>query len=145
MAAEELPEVIEVWYQSLAASLAGLRPEQRRTEAEYRAFFRDVVAPTRELWVIALGEHVAGVKALLGDELERLYIEPSAQRRGLGSLLVEHAQSLHPGGLWLVTHQTNTAARRFYEGHGFVACAYGVSPAPESEPDVEYRWPSKQG
>jgi hypothetical protein len=32
------------------------------------------------------------------------------------------------------------AARAFYEWHGFSVVAFGVSPAPESERDVEYRW-----
>jgi hypothetical protein len=27
-----------------------------------------------------------------------------------------------------------------YEGQGFVAVKYGLSPAPESAPDVEYHW-----
>jgi hypothetical protein len=31
-------------------------------------------------------------------------------------------------------------ARSFYEKQGFVAVYSGVSPPPESEPDVEYRW-----
>ena len=29
---------------------------------------------------------------------------------------------------------------RFYERRGFVATRFGVSPAPESEPDVQYEW-----
>ncbi len=28
----------------------------------------------------------------------------------------------------------------FYEKNGFIAEKYGISPPPESEPDVEYHW-----
>ena len=30
--------------------------------------------------------------------------------------------------------------RRYFERRGFEVFEYGVSPPPESEPDVEYRW-----
>jgi len=42
----ELAVVIDVWYRSLRGSLAWMRPEQLRTEEEYKCFFRDVVAGT---------------------------------------------------------------------------------------------------
>ena len=32
------------------------------------------------------------------------------------------------------------ASRAFYEKYGFTAEKFGVSPPPESEPDVEYHW-----
>jgi hypothetical protein len=38
------------------------------------------------------------------------------------------------------TFQRNDVARAFYAKHGFVEMAFGISPAPESEPDVEWRW-----
>ncbi len=44
MEPDELGAVIDVWHRSLVDSLNWLRPEQRSSEAEYRAFFRDVVA-----------------------------------------------------------------------------------------------------
>jgi ribosomal protein S18 acetylase RimI-like enzyme len=54
--------------------------------------------------------------------------------------LLAHACSLSPQGLELHTHQQNTGARRFYERHGFAAVRFGLSPPPESAPDVEYHW-----
>jgi ribosomal protein S18 acetylase RimI-like enzyme len=47
---------------------------------------------------------------------------------------------LSPNGLELHTHQENESACAFYEKHGFAAVKYGISPAPESVPDVEYHW-----
>jgi hypothetical protein len=40
----------------------------------------------------------------------------------------------------LYTLQINTNARAFYERNGFRALKFGLSPPPESEPDVEYHW-----
>jgi hypothetical protein len=51
-----------------------------------------------------------------------------------------------PSGLELRTHQENHAARALYEKQGFVAVGFGLSPPPESAPDVEYHWrPSNLG
>ena len=38
------------------------------------------------------------------------------------------------------THQQHAQARAFCEKHGFRAVKFGISPPPESEPDVEYHW-----
>jgi len=56
------------------------------------------------------------------------------------SSLSQLAKAMHPNGLELHTHQENRAARRLYEKHGFKAVKFGVSPPPESAPDVEYHW-----
>jgi hypothetical protein len=45
--------------------------------------------------------------------------------------------SLH---LWLYTFSANAGGRLCYEKNGFVPVRFGVSPAPESEPDVEHHW-----
>jgi ribosomal protein S18 acetylase RimI-like enzyme len=136
----ELAEATDVWYRSLAGSIAYMRAEQRRREEDDRGFFREVVALTREVWVAVSDERLVGVMALGGSEVDRLYVAPEAQGRGIGAALLEHAKSLHPDGLTLVTHQRNTGACRFYERHGFVAGKLGLSPPPESEPDVIYAW-----
>jgi putative acetyltransferase len=140
MGPNELAEVTDAWYRSLIGSLAYMRPEQLRSEEAYKGFFREVVATTRDLWVAELEGRVAGVLALEGNEIDRLYVAPEAQRRRVGTTLLEHAKVLHPKGLTLVTHQRNTGACRFYEQHGFEARELGTSPPPENEPDVKYAW-----
>jgi ribosomal protein S18 acetylase RimI-like enzyme len=140
MARSELDEVIDVWYRSLLGSLSYMRPEQLRSEEAHKGFFRDVVATTRDVWVAERGGRVAGVLALEGNEIDRLYVAPEAQGQRIGTALMAHAKSLHANGLTLVTHQRNTGARRFYERHGFRARELGTSPPPENEPDVRYAW-----
>lgn len=140
LAPGELAEATDVWYRSLAASIAYMRPEQRRREEDDKGFFREVVAVTREVWVAVADGRIVGVLALEGSEVDRLYVAPEAQARGIGTALLEHAKSLRPRGLTLVTHQRNVSARRFYERHGFEAGKVGLSPPPENEPDVWYTW-----
>jgi ribosomal protein S18 acetylase RimI-like enzyme len=75
-----------------------------------------------------------------GDFIDRLYVDPKYHRRGIGQALMDYAKTLSPSHLWLYTHLANKMARAFYEKNGFVAEKFGISPAPESEPDVEYHW-----
>ena len=63
---------------------------------------------------------------------------------GKTSLMISLARELAPDGLTLFTHQRNNRARTFYERRGFRAVASGISPPPESEPDVKYAWDPRE-
>jgi GNAT superfamily N-acetyltransferase len=72
--------------------------------------------------------------------LEKLYVEPSEQNRGVGTALLDKAKELRPDELYLWVFQTNPA-RRLYERHGFelVKLTDGAENM-EREPDALYRW-----
>jgi len=100
-----------------------------------------------ELWV---AEEDGRLLGFLGIErstnldaavLERLYVEPAEQNRGVGTALLEKAKELRPEGLYLWVFQKNPA-RRLYERHGFdlVRLTDGADNM-EREPDALYRWP----
>ena len=82
--------------------------------------------------------------AMNKDFIDQLYIHPDYWRQGIGDALLKFARKRSPGHLWLYTLQVNMNARAFYEKNGFIAERFGVSPAPESEPDVEYHWRNHQ-
>jgi GNAT superfamily N-acetyltransferase len=110
------------------------------TVEEDRDYFRRVIQVKNDLWVAEIDERPAAFMAIAGDFVDQLFVAPELQRRGLGAALLAHARGLSPVGLRLFTFQVNADARAFYEKHGFVVARLGVSPPPESEPDVEYHW-----
>ena len=61
-----------------------------------------------------------------GMELERIYVVPEAQGRGIGekimAFVLEVAQAKQKGYLWLGVWEKNTRAIRFYERLGFERC-----------------------
>jgi ribosomal protein S18 acetylase RimI-like enzyme len=75
------------------------------------------------------------------EVLEKLYVDPEAQNRGVGTALLDQAKALRPGGFVLWVFQKNTGAIRFYERHGFdlVKLTDGAENM-EREPDALYRW-----
>ena len=115
---------------------------------EHVALIAERILEHEELWVAEedgcllgfLGiEHSTNLGA---DVLERLYVEPEHQNRGVGVTLLDKAKDLRPGGLYLWVFQRNEGARRLYEREGFrlVKLTDG-SENMEREPDALYRWP----
>jgi ribosomal protein S18 acetylase RimI-like enzyme len=136
----EIDEVIRLWHVTKLDAYPYLPLEQGRTIEEDGRFFRDVILPRTSVWVAQDGAAIVGFLAIEGSYVDRLYIHPMHQRRGVGTALMARAKALSPNGVQLHTHVKNTQARAFYEQHDFTAVKFGISPPPESEPDVEYHW-----
>jgi ribosomal protein S18 acetylase RimI-like enzyme len=138
MQPHELEEIVRVWRRSRDDVQPWLEARMRYTPADDLAFFRDVIARECQVWIAAEAGAVLGLIALHDGFIEQLYVDPRTQRSGVGRALLEKAAELSPNGLSLYTHQRNTRARAFYERLGFRPVAFGVSAAPECEPDVRY-------
>ncbi len=138
--------VAAVWHRSGLAAYTYLPTWQALTLERALLVFREVIAPRCDLWVGTVDEQVVAYLAMNGSYIDRLYVDPPWQRQGWGRRLIELAKVLSPAGLELHTHQQNDAARTLYDKMGFTAVKYGLSPPPESAPDVEYHWrPSPSG
>jgi len=123
-------------------------PEYQRAKRhifdEDQAYFRNVILVNNSVWVAVIDEKAVAFMAISGEFIDQLFFDPEYQRRGFGLALLEHARRLSPNHLWLYTLQINTGGRVFYEKNGFKAVKFGISPAPESEPDIEYHWRAKE-
>jgi GNAT superfamily N-acetyltransferase len=72
--------------------------------------------------------------------LEKLYVEPAEQNRGVGAALLDKAKELRPDELYLWVFQKNPA-RRLYERNEFVLVRLtDGADNMEREPDALYRW-----
>ncbi|WSC96774.1 GNAT family N-acetyltransferase [Streptomyces sp. NBC_01754] len=133
-------EATRVFLDSRAAALPYL--PRIHSDEDTLAWITHVVLPGSRVWV-AEGptRGVLGFAALDGDELDQLYVRPDALRSGIGTRLLEQAKAVSHGELGLYTFQRNTAARAFYERHGFTAVSYDDGSRNEvGEPDARYRW-----
>ncbi len=136
----ELERVIELWTETCIDTYDFIEIERSYSLEDRRAFFLERIDPTCELWVAVEAGALVGYLALRESYVDRLYVLPRTQRRGAGAVLIQKARELSPARLELHTHQKNTKARAFYEKEGFAAVRFGLSHAPENEPDVEYHW-----
>lgn len=117
----EIVEACYALYSGCIFDLDGEMPELRRIASHYRDL-------GGEVWVAEDGGHILGCaawKSLSAGvlELQRLYVDPAAQGRGLGRRLAEHAiATAGKNGAIAIELWTDTrfdAAHRLYERLGF--------------------------
>ncbi len=76
---------------------------------------------TGEVLVAEADGRIAGFAALVGGELNGLFVEPDLWRQGIGKALVGAAvHEARRRGLSMMTVVANPSAREFYEKCGFV-------------------------
>lgn len=139
---DEALAVAMLWLRSRRAAAPAIPPSVHGDD-EVKAWFRDVVLPTYELWLIGPPRNPSAMMVLSHGWVEQLYVAPDRFRRGHGSKLLRFAQSRNDE-LHLWTFEANAGARAFYEKHGFVAV--GVSAEnEEGVPAVRYRWVTRRG
>ena len=144
-AEDDASAVIGVWHRSGQAAYPYLPTWQALPLERAGEIFGAAIRPRCNIWVGTRQGEVVAFLALAGSYIDRMYVDPPEWRKGWGTAFIRLAKRLHPTGLELRTHQENRAARELYEKHGFTAVRFGVSPPPESAPDVEYHWRPNQG
>jgi GNAT superfamily N-acetyltransferase len=137
---DDFETVTSLWRRAREQAFPEFQRRKGHTFEEDQAYFRDVILVNNDVWVAEVDGEATAFMAICGDFIDQLYVDPDHQRHGLGKALLDHAKSLSPEHLWLYTLQINAHGRVFYEKNGFRVIKLGLSPPPESEPDVEYRW-----
>jgi ribosomal protein S18 acetylase RimI-like enzyme len=133
---EDAPAVADVWLRSRRTAAI---PRAVHTDAEVGVWVRDVLIPSCEVWVATDGGEVVGLMALAGDWVEQLYIAPEHQCRGHGARLLAIAQA-NRTALVLWTFESNVAAQRFYEAHGFIRLGESSTDNEECAPAIRFGW-----
>jgi putative acetyltransferase len=137
---EDFDPVTILWRISREKSL----PEFQRAKGHFfyedQEYFREHVLMEDAVVVVESEQRLVAFMAMRNDFIDHLYVHPNYQNRGIGKALLDFAHQRSAEHLWLYTLQINMNARAFYEKNGFTAEKFGVSPPPESEPDVEYHW-----
>ena len=141
---DDLVATAAVWLSAGQAEYHYLPEFQMLSAASVVPIFSVAIRACCEIRVFESDGDIAGFIAMKDCVVDRLYVDPPRQNRGIGSTLLSFAKRERPGGLTLFTHRQNYRARAFYEKHGFIAVGFGLSPAPESMPDVEYQWKPEQ-
>ena len=141
---EDLEAAVGVWERARWDAQRPLEERMKYSHEDNLQHFRDVVMRENAVWLAVEDEEIVGLLALGGHTVAQLHVEPRCQGRGVGTALLDRAKELSPEGLTLFTFQGNERARAFYERRGFRAVQLGVSPPPESEPDVKYAWDSTE-
>ena len=137
---DDLAEVVALWHDSKRKAFAYVPLQQTYTMSDDKTHFRAVIIKECQVWIVEENDQILGFMGLQGDLIDQLFVKTGEQRKGIGHLLVVKAKTICPLGLRAYTFQKNSAARFFFDKQGFNVVRFGVSPPPESEPDLEYEW-----
>jgi len=124
-------------------------PAAVHTPAETHAWFVELldpgkVEPRPETWVAEQDRAVVGYLVLEPDWLHSIYVRPDLTGHGIGTVLLDLAKSLRPGGFGLWVFETNEPARRFYARHGLLALERTDGRSnEENAPDISMLWPGE--
>jgi GNAT superfamily N-acetyltransferase len=130
--------VAGVWLRSFR-SVYGFPPAH--TDREIRSWIRTTLIATHETWVAELDDRIVALLSVAPGWVDQLYVDPAAQGRGIGRVLLAHAMARQPDGLELWTFQANERARRFYARNGFSEAELtDGSGNEERQPDVRMVW-----
>ena len=141
---EDFEPITRLWFDAQTVAMPDMMARMDYKFDEAQAYFRNVIVLETQMWVYERDGVPLGFIAIQGELIDRLYVHPAYHRQGIGKALLMKARELLPEHIWLYTHVANKMARAFYEKNDFIAEGFGVSPAPESEPDVEYHWRAKK-
>lgn len=106
----------QIWYQATLAAHSFISKE---VWDAHKGDLKTKYLPVADTWVAEEESKPVGFISLMGNYIGGLFIDPSVQGKGTGSLLVKHVQNLNDI-LTVSVYKKNPRARRFYEKHGFV-------------------------
>ena len=107
----------ESWKESHRSFCSTDFVERHSPEAQTN-YLRREMAEGKSLFML-VDEKPVGIVSVYGDLIENLYVLPEAQRRGYGTVLLQHAVKLCTAEprLWILN--TNNAAFSLYSKYGF--------------------------
>ncbi|NYG57959.1 GNAT superfamily N-acetyltransferase [Nocardioides daedukensis] len=140
---DDLPAIAELHIRARAAAVPSMPPLVHPRDAVV-AWVRGWDLSATDVWV-AEADQIVGYLALTPTWLDALYVDPAAQRGGIGTALLEVATSLRPDGFGLWVFESNHPARSFYHKHGLVELERtDGADNEERSPDIRMAWLGEQ-
>ncbi len=141
--AADAPDLASLFLAARRASQPAMPPPVHTPE-QVHAWFGELlggVGGGRETWV-AEREGILGYLILDPEWLDSLYVRPEETGQGIGTVLLDLAKSLRPGGFGLWVFESNQPAQRFYQRHGLLRLERtDGSDNEEGVPDIAMAWP----
>jgi putative acetyltransferase len=110
--------MLELWERAVRATHHFL--DDARITALRPAVVDVLASDALQWWVIETPDGVVGFLGLVSNSVEALFIDPAHHGRGIGRLLMDHAQQLNVGSALLVdVNEENDGALAFYRRLGF--------------------------
>lgn len=124
---DDLDRLYRIWRGAVEATHRFLSESDL---SEIAALVRDQYLPSADL-VVATGadDRPLGFMGMTDAHIDALFVDPAVHGRGVGRLLIDHAEGMH-GELTVDVNEQNSGGIAFYRRLGFVAI--GRSPVDDA-------------
>ena len=132
-------EILRLWRESFEFGVGVVDPDPFEDQREA---FVSTVVPNNSVRMALLDDTLLGFIAATKESITHLYVRVGHHHRGIGTHLLDWAQTQSSGKLWLFAFARNAIACMFYEKHGFEIVARGFEPTWQLA-DIKYEWTAK--
>lgn len=113
----DIEQILDIWLSASIKAHSFVGSEYWKSKV---GEMRDVYIPASETFVFESEGQVVGFYSLYGDTLAAIFVSPSLQGKGIGSMLMNDAKSRREC-LQLSVYSDNTPSINFYKQHGFIS------------------------
>jgi ribosomal protein S18 acetylase RimI-like enzyme len=128
--------LVRMWRASFECGVGVADHDSLEEQAE---FLRERLVPAYRLRRARKGSAIVGFLASSPESIGQLCVRVENIGQGMGTQLLNLAESESSGSLWLYTFQRNTRGCRFYERNGFTVAGRSFEPMWQLA-DVKYEW-----
>ena len=132
--------VVPAWHETNLLTYTYVRAHQEHSLDDALRFFRDVLLKECRVWVAKRASRPAGVMATQEAWIRQFAVFPPFQRQGSERRCSPRRASSLPGNCGSTRFNAIMRLARSTSIMDSQRSRSGISPAPEFEPDVEYRW-----
>lgn len=115
MSKDDINVVVDIWYK---ASIQAHSFIPKKYWEDNKNLMKNKYLPMSDVYLAVIGKVVLGFIALVNNNLAAVFVEPTMQGEGIGSLLLDYSKSIQ-NVLWLKVYEKNNGAIQFYKNKGF--------------------------
>lgn len=113
----DIDQILAIWLSSSIEAHNFIEPGFWESKV---SDMRDLYIPASETFVYESDGKIAGFYSLYGSNLAAIFVAPSSQGKGVGSVLLDDAKKRREK-LELTVYKENVSSVKFYEKHGFIS------------------------
>lgn len=113
--AEDLNQIINVWYQSSTIAHSFL---SSAFVEKVKSDMTNIYIPDSDTWVYEMDDKIVGFISMIGNEIGGLFVLPEYHSKGIGTNLVDLIKKDH-SHLEVEVFEKNHIGKAFYAKYGF--------------------------
>ncbi|MEN5197333.1 N-acetyltransferase [Sphingobacterium faecium] len=131
----DLDQLVEIWYEASQQAHNFIKKEYWETN---KTAMRTQYLPSSEIYLLDHEAEISGFIALVENEVAAIFVSPTHQGKGIGTLLLNHVKKMRDD-LQLKVYKNNRSSVAFYQKKGFAKVSELID-AETGETELMMKW-----